>query len=58
MQGMAECSQHIQVTAFQSVQQTQRALSPKSSYEVDSPLAKALAASAAGMGSIMAFAKV
>ncbi len=53
MQGSAEGSQQIQVTAFQSVQQTQRTLSPKSSYELDSPLAKALAASAAGIDSML-----
>lgn len=49
LQDTAECTQQIQVTAFQSVQQTQHALSPTNSYGVDSPMAKALAASAAGI---------
>ncbi|BDA48211.1 probable Lys-63-specific deubiquitinase BRCC36 at N-terminal half [Coccomyxa sp. Obi] len=46
-QGAVDCTQQIQVTAFQSVQQAQPTLSPTNSYEVDSPMAKALAASAA-----------
>jgi hypothetical protein len=48
VQDNADCTQQVQVTAFQSVQQTQHALSPTNSYGVDSPMAKALAASAAG----------
>ncbi len=48
LQDSAECMQQVQVTAFQSVQQESGALSPQSSGHVDSPMARALAASAAG----------
>ncbi len=49
MQDSAECMQQVQVTAFQSVQQESGALSPQSSGHMDSPMARALAASAAGV---------
>lgn len=54
VQGTVDCTQQVQVTAFQSVQQAQPTLSPTNSYEVDSPMAKALAASAAGTGALVA----
>ena len=40
--------QQVQVTAFQSVQQESGLMSPPASGALDSPLARALAASAAG----------
>ena len=48
VQDSADCTQQMQVTAFQSAQKDSSILSPRSSTSLDSPMARALAASAAG----------
>lgn len=48
MQDAEQCTQQVQVTAFQSSQQEGGLLTPRASGAPDSPMARALAASAAG----------